>query len=99
MVQFLKNEEFSGFKRIIFDTAPTGHTLRLLTLPDFLEKTIGKVLQLQEQFQGAANMVKGVFGGKGEAKTEKAVKKLENIKVGLGITSSYFLVAQLIPYE
>ena len=42
VVQFLKSPEYSHFQHIVFDTAPTGHTLRLLTLPDFLDKTIGK---------------------------------------------------------
>ena len=41
VVQFLKSPEYSHFQHIVFDTAPTGHTLRLLTLPDFLDKTIG----------------------------------------------------------
>lgn len=43
VVQFLKSEEYSRFDRVVFDTAPTGHTLRLLTLPDFLDKGLGKV--------------------------------------------------------
>ena len=37
----MKNPEYSHFSRIIFDTAPTGHTLRLLTLPDFLDASLG----------------------------------------------------------
>jgi hypothetical protein len=37
VVQFLDSPEYSHFDRIIFDTAPTGHTLRLLTLPDFMD--------------------------------------------------------------
>ena len=41
VVQFIKQPEFSNFTRIIFDTAPTGHTLRLLTLPDFLDASVG----------------------------------------------------------
>jgi len=43
VVGFLRAPEYARFTRIVFDTAPTGHTLRLLTLPDFLDATIGKV--------------------------------------------------------
>jgi arsenite-transporting ATPase len=44
VVQFLKSDKYSHFQRIVFDTAPTGHTLRLLSLPDFLDLTIGKLV-------------------------------------------------------
>lgn len=41
VVQFVKSPEYAHFSRIVFDTAPTGHTLRLLTLPDFLDASLG----------------------------------------------------------
>ena len=47
VVQFVKSPKYAHFGAIVFDTAPTGHTLRLLTLPDFLDKTMGANLHNQ----------------------------------------------------
>lgn len=78
VVQFLKSEQYSKFTRIVFDTAPTGHTLRLLTLPDFLDTSIGKVVRLRQRLMDAANAVKGVFGAK--PKRDPAAEKLDQLK-------------------
>ena len=34
---------------MIFDTAPTGHTLRLLNFPNLLDKAMKKIVSLQEK--------------------------------------------------
>jgi len=47
------------FDRVIVDTAPTGHTLRLLTFPEFLDRFIERLLILRERFQGASSLVSG----------------------------------------
>merc|ERR1712061_949245 len=38
------------FDHIIIDTAPTGHALRLLSFPDFLERLADRVARLRDRF-------------------------------------------------
>ena len=44
--------EVIKFDRIVLDTAPTGHTLRMLTLPDFLREFIRKVKVIRDKTGG-----------------------------------------------
>ena len=57
------------FDLIIFDTAPTGHTLRLLELPKILEKGIIKLIELKEKFGGMLTQMQAM-GGQGGAKVD-----------------------------
>ena len=47
------------FDRVVIDTAPTGHTLRLLELPEMLDSMTGKLLTMRERM---GNMMSGLFG-------------------------------------
>jgi len=51
------------FDRVVVDTAPTGHTLRLLQLPEIMDSMIGRVMKLRQRFSGMMDGIKGMFGG------------------------------------
>ncbi|MEA3319322.1 MAG: ArsA family ATPase [Bacillota bacterium] len=44
-------EEYNSFDHIIFDTAPTGHTIRLLTLPELMNVWISGLLEKRKKVQ------------------------------------------------
>ncbi|KAI3458953.1 hypothetical protein Pfo_015616 [Paulownia fortunei] len=78
VIQFLESQEYNMFTRIVFDTAPTGHTLRLLSLPDFLDASIGKILKLKQKISSATSAIKSVFGQ--EENRQDAADKLERLR-------------------
>ena len=62
MRQLLDHLDDPRFDRVVVDTAPTGHTLRLLQLPETLDSMIGRVMKLKQQFSGMMEGMKGMFG-------------------------------------
>ena len=65
------------FDRVVIDTAPTGHTLRLLELPETMDSMVGTVLKLRERFSGMMDSMKGMFGD--DVDTEAGVQDLEEL--------------------
>jgi len=61
------------FDRVVVDTAPTGHTLRLLELPDVMDSLVGKMLTLRERMSGMMDNLP--FGGD-DADAEAGVEDL-----------------------
>jgi arsenite-transporting ATPase len=53
--EVMRSLDSYNFDLIIFDTAPTGHTLRLLNFPNILEKGLLKMIQLKEKFGPMVN--------------------------------------------
>ncbi len=71
--------EDSSYDRVIFDTAPTGHTLKLLELPDLLDSWLGKVLTLRQRLGPMMAGLRSMLGGGGEQE-ETAWQMLQNTK-------------------
>lgn len=93
--ELMKSVDSMEYDVIVFDTAPTGHTLRLLSFPKTLEKTMGKILALKSKFGGMLNMAtqmmaaQGMGNGKGPD-AMKIVEKLENtMKVVRRVNSQF----------
>lgn len=67
-----------GFERIVLDTAPTGHTLRLLAFPVFLDNLLTKLVALRTRLQGAVALLGALSGVENPAaKIDAAVDKLQ----------------------
>ncbi len=50
------------YSTIVFDTAPTGHTLRLLNFPTILEKGLSKLVALKGAMGGMMGQVGARWG-------------------------------------
>jgi arsenite-transporting ATPase len=61
--ELMKQVQQLDFDVVVFDTAPTGHTLRLLSFPTILEKALGKVMDLKDRFGGLIGQASAMFGG------------------------------------
>ena len=72
MRQLLEYLDDPRFDRVVVDTAPTGHTLRLLELPEIMDSMLGRVLTLRQRFSGMMEGLKGMFGGGSDDDTAEA---------------------------
>ena len=61
--ELMKQVQNSDYDVVVFDTAPTGHTLRLLSFPTILEKAFGKLMDLKDRFGGLIGQASALFGG------------------------------------
>ena len=66
--EVLKRVNTNDFDVIVFDTAPTGHTLRFLQFPSIIEKALAKIKELMgsmgpmlETFMGKGDQENGIF--------------------------------------
>lgn len=78
VVQIIEKEEYQDFRRIIFDTAPTGHTLRMLSLPEFLDGFMGKIIKLRVKMSNFGSALKGMFGM--QSQKDNSLEIMEKLK-------------------
>jgi arsenite/tail-anchored protein-transporting ATPase len=79
--EVMKQVQSMDYSAIVFDTAPTGHTLRLLQFPTTLEKGLSKLMSLKDSFGGALSSVSRLLGAQGAEDTmEQMVGKFTQLK-------------------
>lgn len=69
-------EKDTDYDLIIFDTAPTGHTLRLLSLPETLSSWLVKLLKMKVK-------LKNLFGTLGNLFKKKDSKKEKDVTIDI----------------
>ena len=74
--EVIKSLDEYNFSVIIFDTAPTGHTLRLLNFPNILEKGLVKLIELKDKFGGMFANLQGMMGQGGPQSAEEAQQQM-----------------------
>lgn len=78
--EMLKLVQTMDYSVIVFDTAPTGHTLRLLQFPSTLEKGLTKMMALKNKFGGLISQITRMFGVNDEFGEDAIMGKLESMK-------------------
>lgn len=91
--ELMKQVQQLDFDVVVFDTAPTGHTLRLLSFPTILEKAFSKVWELKDRFGGIIGQATALLGGGGSnpaAAQEQLLGKLEETRAVINKVNQAF---------
>ncbi|PHH81975.1 hypothetical protein CDD82_7407 [Ophiocordyceps australis] len=97
--EVLKQVKSLSYETIIFDTAPTGHTLRFLQFPSVLEKALAKISQLSSQYGPLLNGFLGSNGTlpNGQNLTDM-MDKLESLRSTISEVNTQFKDAHLTTF-
>ncbi|MDR2623371.1 MAG: arsenical pump-driving ATPase GET3 [Methanobrevibacter sp.] len=58
---FLQVMTTNEYDVVVFDTAPTGHTLRFLSFPDLMESWVGKMLKVRSKLSAVKSTFKNLM--------------------------------------
>ncbi len=77
-MQYMVTDEYDI---VVFDTAPTGHTLRLLSFPEMMDSWVGKMIKIRRQVGSMAKAFKNIMPFMGDEEEEdRALEDMEATK-------------------
>lgn len=89
--EVLKQVKGMEYELIIFDTAPTGHTLRFLQFPNVLEKALEKLSALSQQFGGMIGNLVNARGGLPNGQSfDDVLARMEDLRNTIGDVNKQF---------
>ncbi|ORX54377.1 ATPase GET3 [Hesseltinella vesiculosa] len=86
--EVMKQVKTMSYSVVVFDTAPTGHTLRFLSFPTVLEKALAKISGLSGRFGPMFQQVSGMMGM--NANQEDMFSKLEEMRSVINEVNNQF---------
>ncbi len=81
--KFMELMRDDSYDAIVFDTAPTGHTLRFLSIPDTLERQVKTMIKVRKTLRQVSRMLKSIIpfaGGEDESEEDEILDNLERMK-------------------
>jgi arsenite-transporting ATPase len=93
---------------LVVDTAPTGHTLRLLALPQFVDGLLGKLIKVRMKLSGIASTLQSFLGDSGARERAQTIdtalnkldtfrRKISNMESRLKDGQKTFFVVVTVP--
>ncbi|MFX1504544.1 MAG: ArsA family ATPase [Promethearchaeota archaeon] len=77
LLEFIQSPEYDI---VVFDTAPTGHTLKLLQLPEMTQSWLYRLIKMRRRLGGMLTGFKTLLGGSSAPDEQEAFEKLEELR-------------------